>query len=111
MNNISSSILILIITLMVKKIYNDYINYHFNFHDFKKEEIEEVIMMNKWTTCKERLPEKDGMYLVTYRNGVVGIDKFIPYINDWANCMKNWRLHVIAWMELPKPYKGSESNE
>ena len=68
----------------------------------------------KWTLIEDRLPEKDGDYLVTmpldhtpyvfifpFRNG-----KFFGDRDDEPN-----NKRIIAWMELPKPYRKGETNE
>ena len=66
-----------------------------------------------WISCKERLPEEKGEYLVTYHpcywDSVeddirVGIDTFRGK-NAWA---KKKYQKVIAWMQLPEPWKEGE---
>lgn len=68
----------------------------------------------KWILTEERLPEKEGDYLVT-----ILLDH-TPYIfilgfhdgkffGDRGDEPNNKR--VIAWMELPEPYRKGESNE
>lgn len=58
-----------------------------------------------WIPCSERLPEKNGWYLVTNNLGVV-------QQQYW--CASHWgKLRddaVVAWCELPEPYKA-ESEE
>ena len=63
--------------------------------------------MVKWIT--DRLPEKNGDYLVTTKNGYVQIAKFWKGINEnqWSGRFKKC---VIAWTFLPEAYKG-ESDE
>jgi len=67
----------------------------------------------KWIPVKERLPEEDGTYLITYNNfrGEKGVstmqfseeelnyydDNYIEYIFK--------RYGVIAWAYMPAPYK------
>ena len=55
----------------------------------------------RWIPCSERLPEANGNYLVTGRQGAVNKRKFEDgrWYGNWA---------VTAWMPLPKPYGGDE---
>ena len=70
-------------------------------------------MMN-WTLTEERLPEKDGDYLVTipmdhtpyihilgFHNGV--------FFGDKGEEPNNKR--ILAWMELPEPYRKGASDD
>ena len=61
----------------------------------------------RWILCSERLPEKDGRYLVTCRNwGAWTVDW-----NIWHNEPKQswvYEQGVIAWMPLPEPYQEKE---
>lgn len=68
--------------------------------------------MNEWTPCSERLPEKDGMYLVSgvWGSGKLQVGECEYKVSDgYFDTYLNF--NIVAWMELPKPYKGSESNE
>ena len=79
-----------------------------------------------WIPCSERLPEKDGDYLVTYEKGYAsdyGLDPIgiAPFEVDcegfgfWQEDFDMYTLgslgtdwvdiNVIAWMEKPEPYK------
>ena len=54
-----------------------------------------------WIPCSERLPEKEGKYLVT-------LDKWnIVSFADFKNLKYNphFNAPVIAWQPLPEPYK------
>lgn len=61
-----------------------------------------------WIPCSERLPEKDDLVLVTVWNDVV---------IAWRNRYGGWESaedmyekgDVIAWMPLPSPYKGGDT--
>lgn len=63
-----------------------------------------------WIPCSERLPGQSGEYLVTLRVGylpgrvIVDIARYIVDVGEWKNMYK-----VIAWMPLPEPYKGGDS--
>ena len=55
----------------------------------------------QWIPVTERLPEKDGRYLICTKK-FVGIDDFR---NDE---FVFFRSNVTAWMPLSEPYKGGE---
>lgn len=62
---------------------------------------------NRWIPCSERLPEKDGKYLVTHRKfGKLEATWNIFYGGDHASWL--WNDEIVAWMPLPEPY-GEES--
>ena len=56
-----------------------------------------------WIPCSERLPEKCGAYLVSYKN-----TNCIPCATVFDG-VQFLDKHVIAWMPLPEPWRG-ESN-
>lgn len=87
---------------------------------------------SNWISCKERLPEEDGDYLVTFEEGyaedygldLVGIaphevdcegfgiwqEEFDPHTlgslgSEWVD------INVIAWQPLPEPYKEEGGQE
>lgn len=81
----------------------------------------------KWIPCSERLPEEDGEYLVCYACGDEEDDEkgfmLVPFWTDiekfgvYQDIYDRQTLGfvdsefyecetVIAWMPLPKPYKG-----
>ena len=56
-----------------------------------------------WIPVTERLPEKEGLYLVTKK------DDYDGYIaTEWFYQDKTWSTgwKVVAWMPLPKTYEG-----
>lgn len=59
----------------------------------------------KWIPCKERLPDKDGLYLVTYFSGHArwtGTDEFLVDGTEESH----WKYaNIIAWQPLPKPFR------
>ena len=79
----------------------------------------------KWIPCSERLPKKDGDYLVTFEKGYAedyGFDLtgIVPFEVDcegfgiWRESFdqhtlgslgSEWEeIKVVAWMPLPEPY-------
>ena len=54
----------------------------------------------EWILCSERLPDSNGEYLVTTKDGEVYQDTF-QFLCQWDDNKDN----VIAWMSLPKPYQ------
>lgn len=67
----------------------------------------------RWIPVTERLPEKEGQYLVSC-DSCFAIE-IATYINDkgdsWFCCDWNHPENVVAWMPLPEPYKEGEQNE
>lgn len=77
---------------------------------------------NGWIPVSERLPEKDGRYLVTFKNGIkvcmVGYGSCkrtvlgYPIGHGWYSLEEAQYYaedSIIAWMHLPEPYKEDES--
>lgn len=56
-----------------------------------------------WVSVTERLPDKDGLYLVSVKN-----DHERRYSKTCWYSNKNWfaRQDVVAWMPLPEPYRA-----
>lgn len=58
----------------------------------------------EWIPCSERLPEKQGEYLITATylgEPYVTTDDYFSYgWDDWDG--------VIAWAERPKPWEGAD---
>ena len=64
---------------------------------------------NNWIPCSERLPKESRKYLVTVFDGIGKRTTSAPYhrrSESWTltGRMAYWK--VIAWCELPEPYKG-----
>ncbi len=58
----------------------------------------------RWIPVSERLPEKDGRYLVTCTKwGAWEVDWNIFYKKPREGWL--WEQDVSAWMPLPEPYK------
>lgn len=61
----------------------------------------------KWIPVTERLPEKDGWYLVTihdsHDNLMILMAKYYPNLKTFEGFVRE-ALDAIAWMPFPKPY-------
>ena len=77
-------------------------------HIAMREALSRVPSAERWIPCKERLPEKDGKYLVTVDIKWTGTDlDFRPIVARFTNGVwMTYFFDVIAWMPLPAPYKG-----
>lgn len=64
-----------------------------------------------WIPCSERLPDTDGLYLITVKvwseNGKHVVSRMTHADNwvedDWWHFSTD---DVIAWAEMPEPYEG-----
>lgn len=67
-----------------------------------------IIAKNAWIPVSERLPEEQGIYLVTIKSG----DTYYRHVDLFNTSYKNGFMmpNVLAWMPLPEPYKEGESN-
>lgn len=76
----------------------------------------------QWIPCEERLPEIDVFVLVTLQHFNGEIDVVIAKVVKsycskelaWESDDGEWTWgikHGVAWMSLPKPWKGSEDEE
>ena len=66
-----------------------------------------------WIPCSERLPEEDGVYLITLSDGVDYLTIPADFISNhtwhkWWKIDSEWIYYddVTAWQPLPEPYKG-----
>lgn len=76
-------------------------------HEEAKRMAIKALEAQQWIPCSERLPEKDGKYLVTHRKfGKLEATWNIFYGGDHASWL--WNDEIIAWMPLPEPWKGEE---
>ena len=62
---------------------------------------------SSWIPVTERLPKKDGLYLVSVKN-----DHLRRYSKTCWYSDKNWfaRQDVVAWQPLPESYKGGRED-
>lgn len=95
--------------------------YDITIHCETEEERKEIIACLEsanWILVTERLPEEDGTYLVTFKNGIkvcmVGYGSCertslgYPIGHGWYNLEEAQYYaedSIIAWLPLPKPYE------
>ena len=63
--------------------------------------LKEIPSAQQWIPCDERLPEEDGVYIVTTSKGQVQLHVF----NTKGNSKEYWMRCNKAWMPLPEPFK------
>lgn len=63
-----------------------------------------------WIPCSERLPDKNGSYLVSFKEAITNSDGLC--VKYWSGEEQRWRpcnyapsVCWRAWMPLPEPYK------
>ena len=61
-----------------------------------------------WIPCSERLPNEKEIVLITNDKGNVRCGKFRGTYKKWWNWKGNTLETVLAWMPLPKPWKGAD---
>lgn len=64
--------------------------------------VNELEAQTAWTPCSERLPKRVGDYLVTTHSGQIA--RYIYVDTDTSK--EYWMRCAVAWMPLPKPWKG-----
>lgn len=64
---------------------------------------EEYNIVDGWIPVSDRLPEKDGYYLVSEDDGNIEVEWYDN--TGWGYC------GVIAWMFLPPPYRKESNDE
>lgn len=65
-----------------------------------------------WISVEDRLPEKDGFYLVTMDGEIAGEDKPFTGLTEfengkWFDDEDDYQC-VLAWQPLPEPYRPSD---
>ena len=65
------------------------------------------VRASAWIPVSERLPEKDGLYLVTAQlQEWIGQEPPIVFINSFLDGQFRVKLHeTTAWQPLPEPYE------
>ena len=69
------------------------------------DEIIKTIDRMNWISVKEKLPEKNGEYIVCYEDGDVSTDWY-GFTDD--GLIAGFDEDIVAWMFLPEPYKEDE---
>lgn len=75
--------------------------------------LEELEQEPRWIPTSERYPSPDNEYklfLVTDDKGKVSVQEFYLSLDEEPQPYFSGMTNVVAWMPLPKPYKG-ESEE
>ena len=74
-------------------------------------------MPNEWISVKDRLPKKDGKYIVARREGrnySISVRKFRKEVPCWyTGYCGHWERRTNAithWMPLPEPPKEGANN-
>ena len=71
----------------------------------------EEVTVSRWIPVTERLPEDDATVL-TYKNGIVEVQKYEKRRNGWICKGWFWSLaNVTHWMPLPEPPKEANRND
>ena len=73
-----------------------------------------TIKTQKWIPCSERLPDNEKRVLCTVQSGehfCVVPCIFIQHTRRWLPEVYGNHDNVIAWMPLPRPYRGETSEE
>ena len=69
-------------------------------------EVQSAQPEQRWIPCSEKLPDKDGLYLVTDDSGGVKETHESWFIECYDGTL-SWDLaNVTAWMPLPEPYQS-----
>lgn len=116
-------------SLKYKKLGNNYFNVGYSSYSLEnviawKNEYFDMIQQDEddgWIPVDERLPEEDGTYLVTFKNGIkvcmVGYgscERTVlghPIGHGWYSLEETQYYvedSIIAWMPLPEPYKETK---
>lgn len=83
----------------------------FNYQKYK-----EMLERSRWIPCSEMLPEENVLVLVSVKKkGGLPEWQTYHYVTDidvWDTDAGGWygnKSKVVAWMPLPDPYKGGDS--
>lgn len=72
------------------------------------EKKKEAVSNDGWVDVKERLPNKDGKYLVHYQTQVLCDDRYLPKFDvvNYSCCIRHFDFyhdHITHWQPLPEP--------
>ena len=75
-----------------------------------------MLMARQWTPCSERLPEKNGWYLLQFGKHGMFVGAYFADRKVFGEWHENIGIdevnrefeeyHPVAWMPLPEPWKG-----
>lgn len=73
----------------------------------------EALKQNHWISVSERLPEKNGNYLIYVQSTqselwYMRVDHYNSDSHFWTETSERPHRRVLAWMSLPSAYKGGE---
>lgn len=73
----------------------------------------EALKQNQWISVSERLPEKNGNYLIYVQSTqselwYMRVDHYNSDSHFWTETSERPHKRVLAWMPLPSAYKGGE---
>ena len=75
----------------------------------ERDDVLKVLAQTRWIPVSERLPEEDGMYLISTCMNC--IDTCLFYKDDEEYLWVDYEESVIAWMPLPQPYEAESEEE
>lgn len=97
---------------------NDYDNFPDRCGEYISDKVLEERAKCEWIPVSERLPEKSGKYWCTFGvTNLTGSDYYTTESDakklfDDSEEYIGWQSqNVIAWMPLPKPYKGVNNEQ
>ena len=76
-----------------------------------------MIQLDDWTMCDKKLPNEDGLYLVTGVNGnmlLLDFYKDLPGFvsrNDEYGCYTDVTKYIVAWTKAPEAWKWKGDNK
>ena len=81
-------------------------NTHDNCVQLKIDKLKQVIFSGGWVDIKERLPNKDGKYLVHYQTQVLCDSRYLPKFDvvNYSSCIRHFDFyhdHITHWQPLP----------
>jgi hypothetical protein len=69
----------------------------------------EALEQTQWIPCSERLPKIEENPVLVTSMGMVGMGWYRN--GDWLTSTNLPFFDVVAWMPLPKPYRGDDHEE
>ena len=71
--------------------------------------LENLPSAQRWIPVTERLPEKEGAYIVCTDNDGIMYTHFYSSSKRFSSTRLN--NHIVAWMERPAPYRAEKGDE